>query len=176
MPSFTNIYIFPSIYRLGHGDDRDRTEPTLVNGLGYVGQPLPNGTFSGIDKVSCGLFHMVASTVDTGELYGWGWNRYSQLHSHTHTTTNNSNNNSSNNIKSSNSDICHEPAKLTGFDNLLQTAYSSHSDSGDGNSGGSGSGSGVEEEEGEEGCIDEVVCGSRYTAILTHNRQRILVM
>ena len=168
MPSFTNIYIFPSIYRLGHGDDRDRTEPTLVNGLGYVGQPLPNGTFSGIDKVSCGLFHMVASTVDTGELYGWGWNKYGQLHPHTHsTTTNNSNNNNS---TRSNNDIYHEPIRLTGFDNLLHTAYSVHGDCGNGSSE-----TGVEGVEEASG-IYEVVCGSRYTAILTHSRQRILVM
>ena len=104
---------------------------------------------------------MVASTVDTGELYGWGWNKYSQLHPHTHSTTNNnSNNNSSTRC---NNDIYHDPIRLTGFDNLLLSASS-------------GADSGGDEQEGEEGCIDEVVCGSRYTAILTHNRQRILVM
>ena len=170
--------------RLGHGDDRDRTEPTLVTGLGYVGQPLPNGTFSGIDKVSCGLFHMVASTVGTGELYGWGWNTYGQLHSHTHSTTNNNNNNTNNSLdyssnNSSSSDIYHEPIRLTGFDNLLQT-YCGHGSGGDDDS--SGSGNGVEGKKEEEECeegeggIDEVVCGSRYTAISTHSRQRVLVM
>ena len=115
---------------------------------------------------------MVASTVDTGELYGWGWNKYGQQHphTHTHTTTYNNSDSVNNSINSSsNNDIYYEPIRLTGFDNLLQTAYSSHSDGNSGNSNDCG-----EEEEG--GGIYEVVCGSRYTAILTHTRQRILVM
>jgi len=59
--------------RLGHGDENNRTVPTLVKGFVHKGlDELP------IKMVAVGQYCMMALTRDSN-LYAWGRNRYGEL-------------------------------------------------------------------------------------------------
>eukprot|EP01039_Chlorochromonas_danica_P002982 gene2983-3252_t len=66
-------------YRLGHDSDSDQFYPQLVQNLCGVGRLLPNGRSSGIRLAGCGLWHCVVVADGTGDVLGWGWNRWGQL-------------------------------------------------------------------------------------------------
>jgi hypothetical protein len=76
-----NLYTFGSgsMYRLGHGTENDCLLPTLVEDLQGVGELLPNGKFSGVSSCCCGIWHTVAISKGTCDVFGWGWNRHGQL-------------------------------------------------------------------------------------------------
>jgi len=67
-------------FRLGHGDDLDRFSPCCVAALDNVCHILSNGVVAtGMKSVSCGRWHMCAVSIGLEEVYCWGWNRFNQL-------------------------------------------------------------------------------------------------
>lgn len=53
--------------RLGHGDERPRTEPMCVKSL------------ENIHTVACGYAHTLLASVDDGSVFGFGWNGHNQV-------------------------------------------------------------------------------------------------
>jgi hypothetical protein len=74
------VYTFGNgaYYKLGHGDDEDRLEPTRVVEL-EVGEFRMDGTTSGVLHIACGVWHTVVVAADTYDVYGWGWNKFGNL-------------------------------------------------------------------------------------------------
>ncbi len=97
------VYTFGngSYHRLGHGDDLDRVSPSLVQALRHAGSTcVSSGLCAGFAAVACGRLHTVAVTLTNNtinnnntnthahhnvhvdscqEVYGWGYNKFSQL-------------------------------------------------------------------------------------------------
>jgi alpha-tubulin suppressor-like RCC1 family protein len=64
-----------NFYQLGSGNQVSNYNPTRVNGL------LVNDS---ITVISCGAFHSVAVSLQTGKIYSWGYNLYGQAGDNTY--------------------------------------------------------------------------------------------
>lgn len=60
----------------------DVLQPRRIIALDGVGEWRPNGTCAGIKSCACGSWHSIVIATGTNDVYGWGWNKFSQLGIH----------------------------------------------------------------------------------------------
>jgi hypothetical protein len=56
--------------KLGHGSDENKDAPQCVQALQGVGRMRGDGSFEGITRVACGMWHTVA-LASNGDVYSW---------------------------------------------------------------------------------------------------------